>query len=693
MVGDSVRASARPLAARRRLVAELVAGMTIAEKIGQLTGVALGRAGRPDGQGPLGPGSIAPGIVAVLAQPLGEMARQVAELQAHIAATSRLRIPALALARSDATDLAPFPAAVALAATWNAELAGRVAASSAAVLAGAGLHAMMTPSVAAALRPAPWPDVAASPGDDGVLGAEIVRAFVLAVQGPTATRLGPGRLAAALPDFGAVAGQAGRRTDHAWSERSLRATVLASAEGGVRAGAAIVLPAPVGNDGVPGHADSWLLRDVLREWGFDGVVVASLAEVTALAERYHVAEAPDGALALAIEAGIHMVVAPQGTGGVPRAAAGTTATDASADVHRRLTRLLVEGRLSGWVVDAAVTQVLMLKVVLGLLDEEPARPVVPVGDERYPLAEAAVVESMVLLTDPAAILPLTSQDEAVVVAAGPVPETVAVRAMVAALAGRCAGGARVLDGASWTAESPDATAPLLPAGDGPVIVLVDEPPGTERLVGRLVATGRPCVVLVCGGDPRTLGPLIATTAAIVLCWQPVTVHAAAVAGVLVGDAEPGGRLPMAITGDDGKVLFPLGHGTGYTRFEYSHLRIGPDRTPDGALVVVQCRITNTGTRPGKEVVQVYVRDEVATVSRAGSMLAAFTTVTVEAGRTATVTLRVPAERVALWDRGMRHVVEPGSFTVLVGRSAADVRLRGTFTVDLTRDLTPPRPDR
>jgi hypothetical protein len=260
-----------------------------------------------------------------------------------------------------------------------------------------------------------------------------------------------------------------------------------------------------------------------------------------------------------------------------------------------------------------------------------------------------------------------------VVAGGPTVET---RGLVNALARRHPSGARAVD--------PDEVR-WRPAAA--VVVVVDDPEGAEGAIGRLVATGTPCVALVGGADPRVLAPLVATTAAVVLCWQPVNVHAEAHADVLLGATEPGGRLPVPITGDGGRVVCPLGHGAGYTSVEYSHLRIAPDRGPGPPQLVVQCRVTNAGDRVGKEVVQVYLRDEVASVARTETSLAAFTTVELEPGRTVTVTLRIAAARLAVWNRAMRHVVEPGTFTVFVGRSAADLRLRGTVVVDSAADLT------
>ncbi|WP_214407644.1 fibronectin type III-like domain-contianing protein, partial [Pseudonocardia lacus] len=149
---------------------------------------------------------------------------------------------------------------------------------------------------------------------------------------------------------------------------------------------------------------------------------------------------------------------------------------------------------------------------------------------------------------------------------------------------------------------------------------------------------------------------------------------AALAAVLGGAAEPGGRLPVA-PGACGHRL-PLGHGGGYTRFEYSDLRLPPALPPGGAPLRVSCLVTNTGPREGKEVVQVYLRHPTSSVTTPERGLGGFSAVRVPAGGSVRVEVEVAAERFAVWDRAMRRVVEPGEFDVLVGRSAADVRLRG-----------------
>ena len=337
-----------------------MAEMSIEEKVGQLTGVVLGPSGvaRPV-DGPT------PGVVLVGPRPLTTMARDLAEAQTRIRATAHRPIPALAVALHEPTDLPALPPTLARAATWDTDLVAELAAATAGPLAAAGIHATAGLSVAPALRRAGWADVAGSLGSDPVLAAELVRAHVYGLQGGPAVRPGGGTLAAVVPDVGGTAGQAVRGVDHGWSERRLRTTVLPASESAIRAGAALVLPAAAANDGVPLHADSRLLQQVLRaEWGFTGVVLASADDVLGLAERHHVAETADAALALAIESGVHIVFGPDGSEG----------PGGADDVARRMLRLLVEGRLASWLVDAAVVTVLQLKLALGLFDEPVARP-------------------------------------------------------------------------------------------------------------------------------------------------------------------------------------------------------------------------------------------------------------------------------------------------------------------------------
>lgn len=209
-----------------------------------------------------------------------------------------------------------------------------------------------------------------------------------------------------------------------------------------------------------------------------------------------------------------------------------------------------------------------------------------------------------------------------------------------------------------------------------VVVVTVRPQDAVRAAETAVAAGRRCVVAVTGDDIGGLPALAATTATVLLCWRPLGDHAGVLADVLAGHAEPGGRLPVAVAS-----AFPLGHGGGYTTFDYSRLVVSPPVLDGGDVLRVRCSVTNTGSRPGREVVQVYLANPTGrTVVADGTALAAFASVDLEPGQTLPVTLRLPPARLAVWNRTMRHILEPGTVDVLVGRSAADIRLRGTVTV-------------
>ena len=177
---------------------------------------------------------------------------------------------------------------------------------------------------------------------------------------------------------------------------------------------------------------------------------------------------------------------------------------------------------------------------------------------------------------------------------------------------------------------------------------------------------------------------------------------AAVADVLWGDYNPSGRLPVTFPmregqlplaynhkptgrGDDyvdstGMPLFPFGHGLSYTTFEYSNLRVAPSAIGAGDEVTVTCAVQNTGARAGEEVVELYLRDLVASVARPVMELRRFSRIRLAPGESRDVTFRLGPSDLGLLDAGMRRVVEPGTFRVLVGASSEDIRLRGEFEV-------------
>jgi beta-glucosidase len=223
----------------------------------------------------------------------------------------------------------------------------------------------------------------------------------------------------------------------------------------------------------------------------------------------------------------------------------------------------------------------------------------------------------------------------------------------------------------------------------------------EALIREVAATGTPVVVVIVGGSAVTM-PWLDQVDGVLDVWYPGEVGGQAVADVLFGDVDPGGRLPVTFPiaegqlplvydhkptgrGDDyldltGQPLFPFGFGLSYTAFAYSGLAIEPDTIGPGGSAVVRCRVKNAGGRAGDEVVQLYLRDELASVPRPVLQLAGFQRVRLAPGEEREITFRVGTEQLRLLDRDLRWVVEPGTSRVLIGGSSKDIRLRGALTV-------------
>lgn len=224
----------------------------------------------------------------------------------------------------------------------------------------------------------------------------------------------------------------------------------------------------------------------------------------------------------------------------------------------------------------------------------------------------------------------------------------------------------------------------------------------EELIRAVAGTGTPVVVVLIGGSAITMSGWLENVGAVLDAWYPGEAGGAAVADVLFGDYDPAGRLPITFPmaegqlplrynhkptgrGDDyldltGQPLFPFGFGLSYTTFEYSDLRIDPDTSGATGRTTVRFTVRNTGRRAGDEVVQLYVRDVLASVARPVTELKGFQRVHLEPGESRTVAIGLPAEQLRMLDRDMRWVVEPGTFRIMVGGSSKDIRLRGELVV-------------
>lgn len=232
-------------------------------------------------------------------------------------------------------------------------------------------------------------------------------------------------------------------------------------------------------------------------------------------------------------------------------------------------------------------------------------------------------------------------------------------------------------------------------------------PGVQQqLVEAVVATGTPVIVVLINGRPLALPWIAAHVPAVLEAWLPGEEGGAAVADVLFGDYNPGGKLPVSLpvsvgqvpvyynhkpsggrshwkgdyVGTSTKPLFPFGHGLSFTRFEYSALQIDPPAAGPMDTLQVRVDVTNAGDRAGDEVVQFYVHDVVASVTRPVKELKGFKRITLAPGRKTTVTFALAVSQLGFYDRRMAFVVEPGAVEVMIGGSSEDIRVSGVFTI-------------
>ncbi|MDU3896995.1 MAG: glycoside hydrolase family 3 C-terminal domain-containing protein, partial [Enterobacter sp.] len=215
-----------------------------------------------------------------------------------------------------------------------------------------------------------------------------------------------------------------------------------------------------------------------------------------------------------------------------------------------------------------------------------------------------------------------------------------------------------------------------------------------NLLEELVATGKPVIVVMTGGRPYNLQGLEEKVAALMMAWAPGQEGGWAIADILTGRAEPQGRLVVSVPKNAGAMpyyynhklksggtpfafhfgaLYPFGYGLGWTQFRWSAARLAESHVPVDGEVVLSVDVSNIGERSGSEVIQVYVRDKVATQVRPLQELKAFQRVTLSPGETATLTFTLPVEMFNFTRRDGKRIVEPGEFELQVGASSADIR--------------------
>ena len=223
----------------------------------------------------------------------------------------------------------------------------------------------------------------------------------------------------------------------------------------------------------------------------------------------------------------------------------------------------------------------------------------------------------------------------------------------------------------------------------------------EELLKAVCATGKPVILVMLDGRASSINYAAACVPAILHAWFPGEFCGQAVAEALFGDYNPGGRLAVTFPKSVGQIpfafpfkpgsdessstsvygaLYPFGHGLSYTTFTYSDLHISPSHQGVQGDIHISCKIKNTGKTKGDEVVQLYLRDEISSVTTYTKVLRGFERISLEAGEEQTVHFRLRPQDLGLWDKNMNFRVEPGSFKVMLGASSTDIRLHGQFEI-------------
>ena len=626
-----------------------------------------------------------------------------------------------------------FPAQCGQGATWDKQLISAIAKVEATEAKALGYTNIYSPILDIAQDPR-WGRVVESYGEDPYLVGEMGKRMIIGLQQEGIVSTPKHFAVYSIP----VGGRDGKtRTDPHVAPREMRTLYLEPFRKAFQeAGALGVMSSYNDYDGIPVTGNPYFLTTLLRqEFGFRGYVVSDSEAVEFLLNKHHVAQDSVDMVAQCINAGLNV----------------RTHFTKPDDYILPLRKAVAQGLVSMQTIDSRVSDVLRVKFWMGLFDNpykgDAAHPEQTIHtQESRQLSLRAALESIVLLKNDDGMLPLSKETPRIAVIgpnadevkllecrygpANPPITTVyqGIRQHLPQSVVRYAKGCDIID--KYFPESElynvpldqeeqrmiDEAVALAKASDVAVLVLggnektvreefsrtsLDLCGRQQQLLEAVCATGTPVVLVMIDGRAASINWAQRHVKAIIHGWFPGEFTGQAIAQVLFGDYNPGGRLavtfpksvgqiPMAFpfkpgSDTDGRVrvahpLYPFGYGLSYTTFQYSDLQISqPVIGPQGSLDI-RCKVTNSGGRAGDEVAQLYLRDDVSSVTTYVKVLRGFERIHLAPGETKEVTFHLTPQDLGLWNRDNHFVVEPGTFTVMVGSSSEDIRLKGSFEV-------------
>lgn len=715
-----VRSTVNAGADVERQIDQLLAKMTLAEKIGQMNQVSAG-------------GDVSRYAESLRNGQVGSILNEVDparinEFQRITVEESRLGIPLLVGRDVIHGFHTVFPIPLGLAATFDPELVEEGARVAAAEAVAQGIRWTFSPMLDIARDPR-WGRMAEGSGEDTWLDARMGEAMVRGYQGEVP---GPSSMAACVKHFaGYGAAEGGRDYNSTFlTERQLRNVILPPFEAAVKAGALTLMTSFNDNDGIPSTANSFLLKDILRnEWGFGGLVVTdwnSMGEMIAHGfgtDRKEVAR-------LAANAGVDMDMMTFG-------------------FLSHLEELVRSGQVKEAVIDEAVRNILRVKFVLGLFEhpyvDEAAAASVQYAPAHLETARKTAEESVILLKNDG-LLPLSSGRIRTILVTGPMAdaphdqlgtwsfdgEKSHTVTPLKALQERFPGKVVYVPGLTYSRQQRSRFDDVVAAARRADVVLaflgeeailsgeahsladLNLIGSQSELLAALKAAGKPIVATVMAGRPLTIERDLPNCNAMLYAFHPGTMGGPALVNILMGDVNPSGKTPVTFLRTVGQVpmyyshtmtgrpyngetlldgigpeagqtslgntsyyldagaypLFPFGYGLSYTDFTFEDITIDQDSYPVDGTIRVSYTLSNTGRYDGTAVPQVYIRDLVGSLTRPVKELKHFRRVRLGAGESIRLTDEIPVSDLAFWGADGQKKVEPGEFQLWVAGDSA-----------------------
>ena len=656
-----------------------------------------------------------------------ECAEIINEDQKRAIESSRLGIPVLqngeSLHGAQWGDATCFPQAIALASTWNRDLMREVASVIAKESRAVGIRQVLAPVVNIARDPR-WGRAQETYGEDPYLTSAMGLEYVKAIEKENIVST-PKHFVANVAD----GGRDSNASNLSW--RILREIYLPAfkkciVEGGARS----IMPAYNSVDGLPCTCNKKLLIDILRdEWGFEGFIVSDYSSLIGMHQRHYMTKDYPQAVKKVTEGGLDVELPNGGSA---------------------LLELVRSGEISEERIDISVARVLKAKFELGLFEEpyvdaSKADEIVR-SKESIDIALKAAKESIVLLKNEKKVLPL-KKDIKTLGVFGPSKDIMLLGNYSGPHDGWHGPGVLPIEGIKNIVsnntdilihEGNQAPEKIAEKCDAAIIFTeIFETEGGDRsdlnlpsdkninfsqsnlnvvdswkrnmkkvdqetLIRKVAGTGVPTIVVLLNGSAVTMSKWEGDVDAIVEAWYPGEQGGNAIAEVLFGEYNPGGKLPITFpksvgqvpiyynhktsgrvygyNDDDGKPMFPFGHGLSYTQFEYTNPKVEVENGLPDVKVSIRADVKNTGELKGDEVVQLYIRHMYASVATPIKQLQGFERISLDKNEIKTVVFELRNEDLSLWNEQMEFIVEPGEFIAMIGSSSMDIRLEKDFKI-------------